>query len=139
MSVLYGLLFLIMVMILVMYSPYFTRVIKETIPLEKKEGFKSSQNILRTVGKEAITPYTLYLNDYDSGNAKRHMSRMPSVVNGGFGIPDAYTFHPVPKYTDGYELAIKDEPRAAEFNRGSHNDPVHLYFQNLYGTLENEL
>lgn len=104
----------------------------------KKEGFKSTQNILRTVGKEAISPHTLYLNDYDSGNAKRYMSRLPSVVNGGFGIPDAYTFHPVPNYVDGYEMALKDEPRSSEFNRGSHNDPVHLYFQNLYGTLENE-
>ena len=122
-------------MLLVMYSPYIT--FNAEVPT-KKEGFQSAKGILRTVGKEAVTPYTLYLNDYDNGNAKRYMSRLPSVINGGFGIPDEYTFHPVPKYTDEFELAIKDEPRSSEFNRGSHNDPVHLYYQNLYGTIENE-
>lgn len=121
-----GLLFLIAVMIVVMYSPYVY------------EGFEPTNNLLRVVGKESITPYTLYLNDYDSGNAKRYLSKLPSVINGGFGIPDEYTFHPVPNYLDGYTPAIKDEPRASEFNRGSHNDPVHLYFQKLYGTLEDE-
>lgn len=108
------------------------------IRMFSREGFIAGDSkLLHAVGKEAINPYTLYLNDYDSGNAKRYLSRLPSIRNGGFSVPDEYTFHPVPDYLQGYELAIKDEPRASEFNRGSHNDPVHLYFQKLYGTLEN--
>lgn len=106
--------------------------------LFSNEGFQVGRSmLLKTVGKEPLNPNTLYLNDYDSGNAKRYLSKLPSVRNGGFSIPDEYIFHPVPDYTQAYELAIKDEPRASEFNRGSHNDPVHLYFQKLYGTLEN--
>jgi hypothetical protein len=108
------------------------------IQMFSNEGFQVGRSsLLKTVGKESLNPNTLYLNDYDSGNAKRYLSKLPSVRNGGFSVPDEYTFHPVPDYTQGYELAIKDEPRASEFNRGSHNDPVHLYYQKLYGTLEN--
>lgn len=132
MSMLFGLLFLVMVMVLVMSYPYITQHVLSS------EGFQVGRSmLLKTVGKESLHPNTLYLNDYDSGNAKRYLSKLPSVRNGGFSVPDEYIFHPVPDYKQGYELAIKDEPRASEFNRGSHNDPVHLYFQKLYGTLEN--
>lgn len=101
---------------------------------ESKEGFSTS--ILKIVGKEPLPPNTLYLNDYDMGNAKRYTSALPSVINGGFSMPDSYYFHPVPDYLRGYELAVMDSPRSSEFNRGSHNDIVPLYYQTLYGKLE---
>ena len=101
---------------------------------ETKEGFNTG--ILKVVGKEPLPPNTLYLNDYDMGNAKRYTSALPSVINGGFSMPDSYYFHPVPDYLRGYELAVMDSPRSSEFNRGSHNDIVPLYYQTLYGKIE---
>jgi len=108
--------------------------VKDSASEQTKEGFSNS--ILKVVGKEPLPPNTLYLNDYDMGNAKRYTSALPSVINGGFSMPDAYYFHPVPDYLRGYELAVMDSPRSSEFNRGSHNDIVPLYFQTLYGKLE---
>jgi hypothetical protein len=101
-----------------------------------KEGF--SNGILKVVGKEPLPPNTLYLNDYDMGNAKRYTSALPSIINGGFSMPDSYYFYPVPDYHRGYELAVMDSPRASEFNRGSHNDVVPIYFQKLYGKMESK-
>jgi hypothetical protein len=109
--------------------------IKDTEKSEStKEGF--SDSILKVVGKEPLPPNTLYLNDYDMGNAKRYTSSLPTVINGGFSMPDSYYFHPVPDYLRGYELAVMDSPRSSEFNRGSHNDIVPLYYQTLYGKIE---
>lgn len=102
----------------------------------KIEGFETANPILKVVGKETISPHTVYTNDYDSGNAKRYLSRLPSVQNGGFSIPDDYTFYKPPDYRDGYEIAVMDAPRTADINRGSMNDPVHLYYQKLYGKLD---
>jgi hypothetical protein len=102
---------------------------------ESKEGFNPAKNILKVVGKEPLSPNTLYINDYDTGNAKRYTSSLPSVINGGFSMPDSYYFYPVPDYKQGYELAVMDSPRSSEYNRGSHNDAVQIYYQNLYGTM----
>lgn len=120
-------------MVVIMYSPYIMNKL-----YHNQEGFqgKSGGGLLKVVGKNSLSPHTMYVNDYDSGNAKRYLSNLPSVINGGFGVPDKYTFYPVPDFHAPYKMAIIDEPRSSEFNRGSHNDPVHLYFQKLYGTLE---
>lgn len=127
MSIIIGLVFLIIVMIGVMCVPSFVK------PME---GFESNKNILKTVGKDVIPNHTLFLNDYETGNAKRYLSKLPSVRNGGFSVPDDYTFLPVPKYHSEYKPLMVDTPRTSDINRGSHNDPVHIYFQKLYGTLE---
>ena len=114
-------------------------MIVSTFPVTPKtstEGF--SNGILKVVGKEPLPPNTLYLNDYDMGNAKRYNSALPSVINGGFSMPDSYYFYPVPDYHRGYELAVMDSPRTSEFNRGSHNDVIPIYFQNLYGKIESK-
>lgn len=104
--------------------------------IHPQEGFAAHKNLLKTVGKEAVSPHTLYMNDYESGNAVRHTSRLPDIRNGGFGVPFEYSFFPVPKYTDPYVMSVRNEPRTSEINRGSYNDPVHMYFQNLYGAVE---
>jgi hypothetical protein len=117
-------------------QPMFISIFPDTeaTATKTKEGFSNS--ILKIVGKEPLPPNTLYLNDYDMGNAKRYNSSLPSIINGGFSMPDSYYFHPVPDYLRGYELAVMDSPRSSEFNRGSHNDIVPLYYQTLYGKLE---
>jgi hypothetical protein len=92
--------------------------------------------ILEKVGKEPLPRQPTYLDDPKMGNARRDLSRLPSIENGGFSLPDSYYFYTPPNYQDGFELPVMNAPRASESYHAPRSDAFHLYYQTLHNTLD---
>ena len=101
-----------------------------------RRGANGGRMILEVVGKEPLNRQPTYSEDPEIGNARRDLSRIPSVLDGGFALPRNYNSYKVPDYRDGFELPVMNAPRASEYYHTPRSDAYHIYYQALHDTLE---
>lgn len=104
----------------------------------RRTAFESRQ-ILEKLGKEPLYRQPLYTNDPNMGNARRDLSKLPSIEGSGFSLPTEHTFYKVPDFKDGFEVANMNAPRSSEMYHSPRSDAFHLYYQTLHNTLDTHI